>query len=145
MHTGEKLGRPGLSGDVIGCGLRRSCISLPTHPRSWSRGEAMTYSLRRQMGGDTQPCLKPCPITSPDRPGLPAYVEKTWEGLDTRLCSTTSIHGDSHSYICTCTLNKTSCIYIHTLSWAPCSQVLCHDELCFSVGSEVVTCPDTST
>ena len=53
MHEKNREG----FGDVIGCGLRRGCISLPTHPHSWSRGEAMTYAFGGRVGGDTQPRL----------------------------------------------------------------------------------------
>ena len=42
------------------------------------------------MGGDAQPCLKLCPITSPDRPGLPNFSRATlknmgWPGYEARL------------------------------------------------------------
>ena len=90
LPTWEKLGRRDRSGDVIGCSLRCSCVSPPTHLCSWSRGDSWLHSLRERVGGDTQPHLKPHLITLPDWPRLPNFYRigwKTWEGLGTRLAA----------------------------------------------------------
>ena len=38
--------------------------------------------MRRRVGGDTQQHLKPRPITSPDRPGLPDFSNVYVENME---------------------------------------------------------------
>ena len=70
---------------IIRTRLRISAQS-PTQFVTWPN--LWPYSLHGQVGGDTQLHLKLHPITSPDQPHIPdflMYVEKTWEGLGTKL------------------------------------------------------------
>ena len=45
------------------------------HPLTYTHNSShgLPHSLCGRAGGDTYPHLKPCPITSPDRPGLPDF------------------------------------------------------------------------
>ena len=86
--TREKSGRPGRSGDVMGCHLRCSCVSLSTHPHSYSLGEAMTMFIVWVSGWRyaTAPQTASDYITRSTGPSQYfSHMLKTWESLGTRV------------------------------------------------------------
>ena len=85
----SKLGRPGWSGDVIGCGLwAQLCVSAHLFMQwAWSLLWPCD-KLCGWVGRDMQPHLKPYLITPPDWLGLLDFCRvhwKTWEGQGMRL------------------------------------------------------------
>ena len=68
-----KNGKACRSGDVIGHDLESPPMRMTTRDVTCS----LCKRAREQLGGDSKPCPKPCPITSPDRVGLPIIKRAT--------------------------------------------------------------------
>ena len=82
QRTREKSGRPDWSGDVIVHSLRCGCISLPTRPRSLSRGDSWPHSLSGWRYATTSQTMSHY-ITRSTRPSQ--FFSRMLENMGTRL------------------------------------------------------------